>query len=104
MHSQAMPTLDINYKNEQVEVAQMVNKISSHPSVVRYGWGNEYCQRPNCRGLSCTPGFGVGLCCVLSVRTKAKPVGIACLLPSANESRTGNTLAVTLAASLAVGR
>ena len=53
MHSQAMPTLDINYKNEQGEVAQMVNKISSHPSVVRYGWGNEYCQRPNRRGLSC---------------------------------------------------
>ena len=45
MHSQAMPTLDINYKNEQGEVAQMVNKISSHPSVVRYGW---------CESFDCT--------------------------------------------------
>ena len=42
MHSQAMPTRDINFKNEKLEVEQMVNKISSHPSVVRYGWGNEY--------------------------------------------------------------
>ena len=22
--------------------ADMINKLSSHPSVVRYGWGNEY--------------------------------------------------------------
>ena len=42
MHSQAMPTRDVNFANEKSEVAQMVNKVSSHPSVVRYGWGNEY--------------------------------------------------------------
>ena len=37
MHSQAMPTRDVNFANERGEVAQMINKISSHPSVVRYG-------------------------------------------------------------------
>ena len=42
MHSQAMPVRDINYVNEAGEVEQMINKVSSHPSVVRYGWGNEY--------------------------------------------------------------
>ena len=42
MHSQAMPVRDVNYVNEAGEVEQMINKISSHPSVVRYGWGNEY--------------------------------------------------------------
>jgi beta-mannosidase len=42
LHSQAMPVRDINYVNEAGEVEQMINKISSHPSVVRYGWGNEY--------------------------------------------------------------
>ena len=42
MHSQSMPTRDVNFANEAKEVEEMINKISSHPSVVRYGWGNEY--------------------------------------------------------------
>lgn len=42
MHSQAMPVRDVNYANEKAQVEQMINKLSSHPSVVRYGWGNEY--------------------------------------------------------------
>ena len=42
VHSQSMPTRDVNYANERGEVEQMINKLSSHPSVVRYGWGNEY--------------------------------------------------------------
>ena len=42
MHSQAMPSRDINFAEEFAEVADMVIKVSSHPSVVRYGWGNEF--------------------------------------------------------------
>lgn len=42
MHSQSMPTRDINFENEAVEIRDMIVKLSTHPSVVRYGWGNEY--------------------------------------------------------------
>jgi beta-mannosidase len=42
VHSQSMPTRDVNFDNEKGEVAQMITKLSSHPSVVRYGWGNEF--------------------------------------------------------------
>jgi beta-galactosidase/beta-glucuronidase len=42
MHSQSLPTRDVNFANERHEVVDMINKLSSHPSVVRYGWGNEY--------------------------------------------------------------
>ena len=45
MHSQAMPVRDVNFGNERLEVEDMINQISSHPSVVRYGWGNEYLLR-----------------------------------------------------------
>ena len=42
VHSQSMPTRAINLANEKIETEQMINKLSSHPSIVRYGWGNEY--------------------------------------------------------------
>lgn len=42
VHSQSMPTRDVNLAAEKIEVAEMIRKLSSHPSIVRYGWGNEY--------------------------------------------------------------
>ena len=33
-----MIAAQVNFANEKLEVAQMINKVSSHPSVVRYGW------------------------------------------------------------------
>lgn len=42
VHSQSMPTRDVNLAAEEIEVAEMIRKLSSHPSIVRYGWGNEY--------------------------------------------------------------
>jgi len=42
VHSQAMPSRDANLIAEAVEVKEAVKRIRNHPSLVRYGWGNEF--------------------------------------------------------------
>jgi len=42
VHSQAMPSRADNLVAEQQEIEAAIKRVMSHPSVVRYGWGNEF--------------------------------------------------------------